>query len=114
MPRPEPHAPLAAAQAALEALGEKPPRRRPAYAWDQDTAALQIIIDRETPAFQARLRAAGYCLVCNRHIGRGASTHEIKCRAGGKATRVDYEQPTREEPEMRGENACQEPQDGRA
>ena len=77
--RPEPHAPLAAAQAALEVLGEKPPRRRPAYAWDQETAALQVIIDRETPAFQACLRAAGFCTRCDRYIGRGRNLHEARC-----------------------------------
>ena len=80
MPRPEPHAELAAAQQALAALGDKPPRRRPAYAWDGKTAVLEAIIEKELPAFQVRQRKAGYCPKCDLYIGRGQNLHEARCK----------------------------------
>ena len=62
-------------KAMLKELGPRPPRRRPAMAWDK---AVLKLADPYGPWIE-KMGAAGYCHKCEKYFGKALTLHKRKC-----------------------------------
>ncbi len=62
-------------KALLNEVGPRPPRRRPAMAWDKAVLKIQEPYD----IWINKMKAAGYCHKCEKYFGRALTLHKGGC-----------------------------------